>query len=154
MRVKLTDRFVSTAKVTARTDYFDEANKGLALRVSEHGAKSWTFHFTDVAGKRVRLTLGTYPGMSLAAARAKVVEAKVNIADGKDPNPTKGDVGSMLDEFQARYADELRSADYVRDVIDRLVKPRDRRHRLARNSAFPCLGNARQDRGHERLGNG
>jgi integrase len=38
--------------------------------------------------------------------------------------PIKSDlVGAMLDEFFLRYAESLRSAAYVKDVIERLVKP-------------------------------
>jgi integrase len=69
------------------------------------------------------MTLGEYPGLSLAAARAKVLEAKAALAEGQSPKAKADDVGSMLDEFHSRYAADLRTADYVRDVIDRLVKP-------------------------------
>jgi len=87
-RVKLTDRFVLHAKPTEgeRTDYFDETTRGLALRVSEHGTKSWTFHFTSPRdGKRARLTIGTYPATSLAAARGRALEAKSQVEEGQDP---------------------------------------------------------------------
>jgi len=66
-RRMLTDRFCTHAKSEegeAQTDYFDEAVSGLALRVSRGGKKAWTYHFTW-AGKRARMTFGTYPAIHL-----------------------------------------------------------------------------------------
>src|SRR6516225_8004215 len=86
MRVLLTDRFCDRAKSTsAQTDYFDESVTGLALRVSAKGVKAWTLHFTGTSGKRARITLGRYPSTSLANARARALEAKSAVADGRDP---------------------------------------------------------------------
>ena len=68
-RRDLTDRFCAAAKPAEgdrQTDYFDK-RKGLALRVSDT-AKGWTYLFTW-GGKRVRMSLGTYPATSLARAR-------------------------------------------------------------------------------------
>ena len=86
--VTLTDRFCSTAKPIAggRTDYFDTTVQGLALRVTAHGQRSWCFHFRSPRdGKRARATIGTYPGTSLAAARAKALEARGHVEAGQDP---------------------------------------------------------------------
>jgi integrase len=84
----LTDRFCAAAKPLrgARTDYFDETVSGLALRVTAHGHRSWSFCFTSPRdGKWARATIGTYPGTSLAAARGKAVEAKGHVEAGNDP---------------------------------------------------------------------
>lgn len=75
MKVQLTDRLCAHAKALgeAQTDYFDETVSGLALRVTSKGTKSWTF----VHGvPRRRITLGRYPALSLAAARAAAIEAR------------------------------------------------------------------------------
>ena len=89
-RVALTDRFCSTAKSLGdRTDYFDATVSGLALRVTEHGHRSWSFLFTSPRdGKRARATIGTYPATSLAAARGKALEAKGHVEAGNDPRLT------------------------------------------------------------------
>ena len=76
-RRTLTDRFCAHAKARegeARTDYFDESRKGLALRVTRTGTRSWTYHFT-LGGRRVRMTFGTYPASSLAKAHTLADEA-------------------------------------------------------------------------------
>jgi integrase len=87
MRIKLTDRFCDSAKPdkTGRTDFFDTVVTGLALRTWQ-GGKSWSVHFTAPRdGKRARLTLGTYPATSLAAARGKALEAKGLVEASRDP---------------------------------------------------------------------
>ena len=85
--VALTDRFCSTAKpLSGRTDYFDATVQGLALRVTEHGHRSWCFHYRAPRdGKRARATIGTYPATSLAAARGKALEARGHVDAGNDP---------------------------------------------------------------------
>jgi integrase len=80
MRVQLTDRFCASAKsATAQTDYFDATIPGLALRVTSKGTKAWTFlHGTP----RRRLTLGRYPSMTLARARAAAIEVREGRTSG------------------------------------------------------------------------
>jgi integrase len=86
-RVALTDRFCSAAKpLGTRTDYFDATVPGLALRVTENGHRSWSYLFTSPRdGKRARATIGSYPAMSLAAARGKALEARGYVEAGQDP---------------------------------------------------------------------
>ena len=116
----LTDRFCTHAKAREgepQTDYFDEATRGLALRVSRGGLKSWTYHHT-VNGKRARLTFGGYPAISLGAARAKADEAR-----------TAGPAAiAKADTFQAICEDclrrsDLRSAAWRKKVLERVVYP-------------------------------
>jgi integrase len=86
-RVALTDRFCSTAKALGvRTDFFDATVSGLSLRVTDKGSRSWSYLFTSPRdGKRARATIGTYPATSLAAARAKALEARGHVEAGSDP---------------------------------------------------------------------
>ena len=74
MRVQLTDRFCASAKSSeVQTDYFDAAVTGLALRVTSGGTRTWTLlHGTP----RRRVTMGRYPSLSLAAARARALEPR------------------------------------------------------------------------------
>jgi integrase len=86
-RVALTDRFCSSVKALGtRTDYFDATVPGLALRVTQHGHRTWSYIFTSPRdGKRARATLGTYPATSLAGARGKALEARGYVEAGQDP---------------------------------------------------------------------
>jgi integrase len=80
MKLLLTDRFCQHAKSTEpQTDYFDETVKGLALRVTSQGTKSWTLHYGT---PRKRVTLGRYPTMSLAGARTAALEVREGRAQG------------------------------------------------------------------------
>jgi integrase len=125
MRRLLTDRFCTTAKPrpdSPQTDYFDAGCSGLALRVSE-GRKSWTFHYT--LGTRKRLTLGTYPTLSLAGARTRADEVRAAVAEGSDPRHTllRDTLRATRDEYMRREGSRLRSADWRRGVLDRHIYP-------------------------------
>ena len=63
-KVRMTDRFVASAQAgeAGRSDYFDAVTKGLVLRVSAGGRKTWTFFFTSPRdGKRARVRPGQGP---------------------------------------------------------------------------------------------
>ena len=123
MKLLLTDRFCDRAKAQgAQTDYFDETVSGLALRVSRD-RKSWTLHYTR-DGKRARLTFGTYPAISLAAARRKAIEAKGEIAEGRSPVPAMPDtLQAICEEYLGREGQRLRSLGNQESLLKRLVYP-------------------------------
>jgi integrase len=124
MRVLLTDRFCDRAKSTGQTDYFDENVSGLALRVTKHGVKSWTLIYTAPNGKRARMTLGRYPMMSLAGARARALEARGAVAEGRDPQPpTANTLSAVVDEYFRREGPKLRRTAERRSMFDRGVLP-------------------------------
>ena len=72
-RVSLTDRRVASAKSASRIAYFDTKTRGLALRVTPAGAKTWSFVYRR-AGRPKWLTLGSYPAVTLAKARTLALE--------------------------------------------------------------------------------
>ena len=126
MRVLLTDRFCDRAKSTSvQTDYFDENVSGLALRVSAKGVKAWTLHFTEPTGKRARITLGRYPSTSLANARARALEAKSAVADGRDPRGVGNEmtVNDLAASYIQKHTANLRSADEIKRRIYRNLVP-------------------------------
>jgi len=156
--VALTDRFCASAKTlksTPRTDYFDETVPGLALRVTEHGHRSWCFHFRAPGdGKRARATIGTYPATSLAAARGKAIEARQHVEAGQDPRRVlagQGAAGMTLAGLVDAYlADPEKAALRSRDEIARRlrknvvpiiggVKATELRRRHARTVTDPIL---------------
>src|SRR6185437_14074884 len=49
---------------SGQAEYFDKGFPGLALRISYGGGKSFVF-FYRIGGKLRRMTLGTYPALSL-----------------------------------------------------------------------------------------
>lgn len=71
MPKKLTEQFVKNAKSGAqRVEYRDGHTRGLALRVTPNGAKSWAVLYRRRSdARRRRCTIGTYPAFSLADDR-------------------------------------------------------------------------------------
>jgi hypothetical protein len=86
---KLTVRFVETVKANERREeYRDTDAKGLILRVTPGGIKTWALIYSHGRKKR-RLTLGEFPAISLAKARELALEALARIAQGHDPQAQK-----------------------------------------------------------------
>jgi integrase len=89
---KLTDADVKSLKAPehGRIELRDSDVRGLAIRVTERGAKSWVLWYWNPAAKRKRrLTLGEYPAISLAKARELARKHKNTIAEGGDPAVAK-----------------------------------------------------------------
>lgn len=63
-------------------------NDGNGLSIEQNGAKGWRLRYR-FAGKAKMLSLGTYPSVSLADARAKRDEAKKLIAGGINPSDVR-----------------------------------------------------------------
>jgi integrase len=128
-RIMLTDRFCAGAKPLhgQRTDYFDETVSGLALRVTAHGHRSWSFCFTSPRdGKWARATIGTYPATSLAAARGKAMEARGHVEAGNDPRLVLAgqatadmNVAALVDVY---LADPERAALRSKEEIERRLR--------------------------------
>ena len=82
---RLSDRQLKTVKAKDK-DYVLSDGEGLQLRVRSNGSMLWNFNYRDpVTKNRINMGLGTYPNLSLANARKKVVEARELLAQGIDP---------------------------------------------------------------------
>ena len=76
--MSLTENKVRQAKVFEKT-YFLADEEGLSLKVETNGKKTWCFRYTDPASKkRRRITLGTYPDLSLKHARQSRDDYRAN----------------------------------------------------------------------------
>lgn len=58
------------APISGQIDYWDPALPGFGLRVSQGGTRAWVIMVRQ-AGRKRRITLGSYPRISLTDARAK-----------------------------------------------------------------------------------
>lgn len=114
----------------------DPGAPGLALRVSAKGQKTWTVVYRvrgsgEVSGERVaklaggkrRLTLGEYPSVGLADARAKAAEIKRLARSGIDAGDNTGN-----------QEDSQTSVPVVAELIDRYVSDHLRRNGLRAGS--------------------
>jgi len=80
--IPLTPAIVETLSSPAKgqIDYWDGALPGFGIRLSQGGTKSWVVMLRREK-RKVRVTLGTYPQLSLEAARVKARELLVQQAD-------------------------------------------------------------------------
>ena len=74
----IVETLASPAK--GQIDYWDGALPGFGIRLSQGGTKSWVVMLRREK-RKVRVTLGTYPQLSLEAARVKARELLVQQAD-------------------------------------------------------------------------
>lgn len=142
MRVLLSDRFVSGAKAqggAAQTDFFDEQVPGLLLRVSKTGTRTWSlFYSRPGSSRRARLKLGSYPGTSLARARALAVEAHGLLDEGRDPALIFGAqaaAGMTVDALKASYVQN--------HIVPRKLRTADAWARRYSKNVQPIIGSMR-----------
>ena len=86
MAIKFTDKGIGKVPIPANApvDYADALTPGLSLVVRPSGSKSWCVRYR-YNGKQRRLTLGTYPVISLADAR-ELARDKLKLVElGRDP---------------------------------------------------------------------
>lgn len=113
---------------------------GLYLEVSPAGGKWWRFKYR-FGGKEKRLSLGTYPDTSLAAARDQRDEKRKLLAAGVDPGEQRKAAKAAGDERAANSFEPIarewhakQSATWAETHSSRIML------RLV-NDVFPWLGN-------------
>jgi len=86
----LTDAAVQRLKPPPKgqVDHFDMGYPGLALRISYGGGKSFVY-FYRIGARLRRMTLGTYPAISLAEAREAWRDARQDVKAGRDPSQAR-----------------------------------------------------------------
>ena len=119
--VELTDKFCQSAKAMGgrQTDYFDTVVRGLCLRVSPAGARTWNLLYTrPVDGKRARMKIGRYPEIKLGGdegARQRAKNARAAVGDGSDPIADKKaqaasqSLADLVENYVARHASTKRT---------------------------------------------
>lgn len=111
---KFTDRFIKNLKPEDKT-YDVREGDGFCLRVYPSGKKSFFFAYR-FQNKRNRLTIGSYPAMSLKDARLEHRKAATLRDQGKNPAEEK-------QQEQRRVAEEPTVNDLIKEYMDRWSKP-------------------------------
>jgi integrase len=116
------------APKSGQVEYFDQGYPGLSLRISYGGRKAWSMHYR-VHGKLRRISLGTFPAVSLAEAREAWREARKDIARGIDPAtvprsaPPTTAFAAVAEEWLQRDQAQNKSANTVRRIVNRELLP-------------------------------
>jgi Phage integrase family. len=91
-------------------DYFDNETRGLSLRITSTGVRTWTFMYRNAQGKLRRLTLGRYDDRcGLKEARDLAADNRQLIREGKDPAQEKRvkRTAMLFPELAQRWMDEV-----------------------------------------------
>ena len=116
MSEKITDVSIQNAKPTTKPQkLFYE--KGMFLLVTPAGGKWWRLKYR-FHGKEKQLSLGAYPAVSLADARARRDEAKRLLANGVDPSEKRKDMKNDMKNV-SRFAAEIQ---FMRDKITEIAR--------------------------------
>ena len=113
----------------ARIEYHDTEVRGLALRITPNGVKTWSVLYRH-RGRLRRLTLGTADALGLADARDRAREVLTAARAGADP---------AAEKQQARRAETIE--DLVKDYLEKYAKLRKRSwredQRMLQNNVLP-----------------
>lgn len=131
----LTQRFVETVRASDdRTEIRDAKVRGLEIRVTSQGTKTWLLRYRRKSdGRKRSITLGRFPEVSLQEARLLAIEQKAIIGRGADP---------------AGRAAEIRTAMTFRELaehrlqVDQSIGDGTRRayNQSLEGNAFPEIG--------------
>jgi hypothetical protein len=119
-----------------RKEIWDEILPGFGVRITSRGVKSF-FVYTRLFGQPIRVTLGSYPLLTLAGARDLARDAILSAQRGEDPRRKRasaaGTVEYLIEEFKKRHLSTLRpsSAKAAAYYLDSRFLTRFRNRRFA-----------------------
>ncbi len=117
--MRFTDRSIAALKLkAARYEVWEAGRTGLGVRVSPAGRKSWIYMYR-FEGRPRRMTLGTYPQLSLANARVLHATAREQLDRDIDP-------GALHVERRRaeRHAETV--AQLVTEYLEKYARPKKR----------------------------
>jgi integrase len=115
-----------------RMEIPDDLCTGLYLVVQTTGRKGWQVRYRH-GGVHRRMTLGAFPTLSLAAARARAREVMAAASEGRDPAEEvksakapkvandRDLVRTLIKDFHKRHLSTLKTGDAVKRELDRHV---------------------------------
>jgi integrase len=124
-QMKLTQRRIDDLECpTGKKDalVFDDGQRGLGVRVTKGGGKTYLAQYT-IAGSKRRIPLGSCSAISLAAAREAVQAIRGDVAKGRDPAADRKEavqkvreqaeaealtLGALIDKWENRHLIEKR----------------------------------------------
>ncbi|MDF1706934.1 MAG: tyrosine-type recombinase/integrase [Paracoccaceae bacterium] len=145
MRKKLTDQLLKSTKPPAqgRTVITDTERAGLRFRITSSGSATFLLEKKIKGGKRRAFTLGSYPAMSLAEARAAALRIELEAQTGIDRIEAAQAEKAVRDAeaLAARTVGDILEI-YIATHIDKNLKEgqsREERKRQLRATLSPYL---------------
>lgn len=134
---KALDALPLPASGEGRAEYQDDEIKGLVLRITETGEKTFSaVRWSKANQKTIRVTLGPYPDVSIEKARKRARDVNEMIAAGTDPT-----------EERRRKRSELTLDQLFEIYLDRWARQRKKTahedERDYANHVAPCFGRKR-----------
>lgn len=127
MKAHLTERNVKSFEPAARNIIvYDNDVIGFGLRITQAGARAFVLDYLFEARKR-RLTIGSWPDWSVAAAREQAKHLKREIDLGRDPLVQRDErraapsIKDLIERYLAEHGPRL-SKDHARDQRNMLRK--------------------------------
>lgn len=114
---------------------------GLLLRIRPNGTKSWMFNYqTPYTKKRVKISFGSFPELSLADAREKRAEARLLLTKNIDPGEHKK-AQELQQKETISHTFSVFAAEYIKlkksSIAERTLRKSEQR---IQNYLLPTLG--------------
>jgi len=156
-KIVLTNAKLRNLPVREKTyEIRDAGAPGLRLRVYKSGKMTFRWLAKDTQGKNIVHTLGTYPSLSLAEARAKLEKLRGDHAHqletGENTRRNEKTVRALSEEYlNRRIMQQLRTASEVVAMLDTLILPEIGKLKLSKLTTVHCrvLIENIVDRGHK-----
>jgi len=134
----LSDNQIKNAKPKER-DYKLNDGFGLYVLITRTGGKLWRFNYR-LHDKNKTLSMGAYPALSLAKARAKRDDARQNLAEGVDPGKLKQKLKQQETENQHNTFQKLAEEWLVHRQNHLAPRTLDMIGRRLNRDVFPAIG--------------
>jgi integrase len=134
MTKKLTTKAVENFKPGPQRREISDGGSGLYLVLQSSGHRSWALRYR-ANGRPTKLTLGSWPKVTLAGARKLAAEALHDLSTGVDPSETRvaakfkadaakaNTLANVCEEYLRREGAKLRTIDQRVSILKRLVYP-------------------------------
>lgn len=90
-------------------EYIMSDSGGLVILIKPSGAKLWRYRYS-INAKKQKLSLGSYPEISLAQARIRAADARAKVAQGISPvteRREKKEASKVVNSFEGVYGEKL-----------------------------------------------
>lgn len=142
--MKFTELAIRNLKPQAsRFEVLDDDIRGFCMRVTPNGAKSWVLNY-KINTVRKRMTLGTYPLVSLKEARQAALAARKLLDQGLDPTQERDDARREEERRREQERQQITVAQLLDEYMERWAKPNKRSwredERIIQHDLLPAMG--------------